>query len=342
MTINTPSLGRRSLIQGTAAASALATFGQPVFAQAAEFTLKWANNIPITHPSNIRAREAVDAIKRETNGKVDIQIFPNNQLGGDTDMLSQVRSGAIDIFPLSGLILQTLVPLAGINGLAFAFKDYQTVWAAMDGELGAFIRAAIAKVNLHSFDRILDNGFRNITTSTKPINSAADLQGFKIRVPVSPLWTSMFKAFGAAPTGINFSEVYSALQTKVVEGQENPLAIIDIAKLYEVQKYVSMTGHMWDGQWILANGKRWASLPADVQAVITKHITAAVLAQRDDIRRLNNGLEAQLKAKGMIFNTPDVKSFRDALSKAGFYKEWRAKFGDEAMAKLEKYSGKLA
>jgi tripartite ATP-independent transporter DctP family solute receptor len=256
-------------------------------------------------------------------------------------MLSQVRSGAIDFFPLSGLILQTLVPLAGINGLAFAFKDYQTVWAAMDGELGAFIRAAIAKANLHSFDRILDNGFRNITSSTKPINTAADLQGFKIRVPVSPLWTSMFKAFGASPTGINFSEVYSALQTKVVEGQENPLAIIDIAKLYEVQKYCSMTGHMWDGQWILANGKRWAGLPADVQALITRHVTEAVMKQRDDIRRLNNSLEAQLKAKGLIFNYPDVKSFRDTLSKAGFYKEWRAKFGDEAMAKLEKYSGKL-
>ncbi len=333
---------RRSLITGTAAAGALASIGQPVFAQSAEFTLKWANNIPATHPSTIRVREAAEAIKKDSNGKVDIQVFPNNQLGGDTDMLSQVRSGAIDIFPLSGLILQTLVPLAGINGLAFAFKDYETVWKAMDGELGAFIRAAIAKVNLHSFDRILDNGFRNITTSTKPINTAADLQGFKIRVPVSPLWTSMFKAFGSAPTGINFSEVYSALQTKVVEGQENPLAIIDIAKLFEVQKYVSMTGHMWDGQWVLANGKRWAGLPADIQALITKHVTDAVMKQRDDIRRLNNGLEAQLKAKGMAFNYPDVKSFRDALSKAGFYKEWRAKFGDEAMAKLEKYSGKLA
>jgi tripartite ATP-independent transporter DctP family solute receptor len=334
--------GRRTFVQGAAAAGALASIGRPVFAQTAEFSLKWANNIPVTHPSNIRVREAAEAIKRDSNGRVDIQIFPNNQLGGDTDMLSQVRSGAIDFFPLSGLILQTLVPLAGINGLAFAFKDYPTVWAAMDGELGAFIRAAIAKANLHSFDRILDNGFRNITSSTKPINTAADLQGFKIRVPVSPLWTSMFKAFGASPTGINFSEVYSALQTKVVEGQENPLAIIDIAKLYEVQKYCSMTGHMWDGQWILANGKRWASLPADVQSLITKHVTEAVLKQRDDIRRLNNSLEAQLKAKGLIFNYPDVKSFRDALSKAGFYKEWRAKFGDEAMAKLEKYSGKLA
>ena len=198
---------RRRFVQASASAGALASIGTPLFAQSSTLTFKWANNIPVTHPSNIRVREAADAIKRDSNGRVDIQIFPNNQLGGDTAMLSQVRSGAIDFFPLSGLILQSLVPLAGISGLAFAFKDYQTVWAAMDGELGAFIREAIGKVNLHPFDRILDNGFRNITTSSKPINSAADLQGFKIRVPVSPLWTSMFKAFGAAPTGLNFSEI---------------------------------------------------------------------------------------------------------------------------------------
>jgi tripartite ATP-independent transporter DctP family solute receptor len=252
-----------------------------------------------------------------------------------------VRSGAIDIFPLSGLILQTLVPLAGINGLAFAFKDYTAVWAAMDGELGAFVRAAINKVNLHVFEKPLDNGYRQITSSTRPINSAADLKGFKIRVPVSPLWTSMFKALEASPISINFSEVYSALQTKVAEGQENAVALIDIAKLYEVQKYCSMTRHMWDGQWILANGKRWAALPPDVQALITKHVEAAVMSQRDDIRRLENNTEVLLKSKGMIFNYPDPKSFRDALSKAGFYKEWRGKFGEEAMAKLEKYSGKL-
>ena len=334
-------LARRQFVQGLAAGGALAAVNPSAFAQTAPISLKWANNIPVTHPSNVRIREAVEAIRKDTNGKVDIQVFPNNQLGGDTDMLSQVRSGAIDIFPLSGLILQTLVPVAGINGLAFAFKDYQTVWSAMDGELGAHVRAAIGKVNLHVFDRCLDNGYRNITSSTRPINTAADLKGFKIRVPVSPLWTSMFKALDASPASINFSEVYSALQTKVVEGQENPLAVIDLAKLYEVQKYCSMTGHMWDGQWVLANGKRWAALAPDIQAVITRHVTDAVLKQRDDIRRLNNGLEAQLKAKGLSFNYPDNKSFRDALSKAGFYREWRGKFGDEAMAKLEKYSGKL-
>jgi len=335
-------IARRHFVQGIAAGGALAATSRPLFAQTAPITLKWANNIPVTHPSTVRAREAAEAIRKDSGGKVDIQVFPNNQLGGDTDMLSQVRSGAIDIFPLSGLILQTLVPLAGINGLAFAFKDYTAVWAAMDGELGAFVRAAIAKVNLHVFEKPLDNGYRQITSSTHPINTAADLKGFKIRVPVSPLWTSMFKALEASPISINFSEVYSALQTKVAEGQENAVALIDIAKLYEVQKYCSMTRHMWDGQWILANGKRWAALPPDVQALITKHVEAAVMSQRDDIRRLENNTEVLLKSKGMVFNYPDPKSFRDALSKAGFYKEWRGKFGEEAMAKLEKYSGKLA
>jgi len=335
-------IARRHFVRGIAAGGALAAASRPLFAQTAPITLKWANNIPVTHPSTVRAREAAEAIRKDSGGKVDIQVFPNNQLGGDTDMLSQVRSGAIDIFPLSGLILQTLVPLAGINGLAFAFKDYTAVWAAMDGELGAFVRAAIAKVNLHVFEKPLDNGYRQITSSTHPINTAADLKGFKIRVPVSPLWTSMFKALEASPISINFSEVYSALQTKVAEGQENAVALIDIAKLYEVQKYCSMTRHMWDGQWILANGKRWAALPPDVQALITKHVEAAVMSQRDDIRRLENNTEVLLKSKGMVFNYPDPKSFRDALSKAGFYKEWRGKFGEEAMAKLEKYSGKLA
>jgi tripartite ATP-independent transporter DctP family solute receptor len=324
---------------GTAGLSALPV--RRARAQAAEFQLKWATNSPITFPTNVRALEAIELIRADTKGRVDIKLFPNNQLGGDTDMLSQTRSGAIDIFVLSGLILQSLVPLAGINGLAFAFKDYEHVWAAMDGELGAEVRAAIEKAGLHPLDRMFDNGYRNITSSTKPINSAADLKGFKIRVPVSPLWTSMFKAFGASPASINFSEVYSALQTKVVEGQENPLALIQIAKLYEVQKYLSLTGHMWDGFWTLFNGKRWAGMPKDIQDILTKRINDAAVKQRDDLRRLSNSVEIDLKNKGMIINTPDGASFRNALNKAGFYAEWKGKFGPTAWAKLEKYSGKL-
>ncbi|WP_435336195.1 TRAP transporter substrate-binding protein, partial [Klebsiella pneumoniae] len=112
-----------------------------------------------------------------------------------------------------------------------------------------------------AMERIWDNGFRQITSSTRPIAGPADLQGFKIRVPVSPLWTSMFKALDSAPASINFAEVYSSLQTKIVDGQENPLAIISTAKLYEVQKYCSLTNHMWDGFWFLANRRAWERLP---------------------------------------------------------------------------------
>ncbi|MBV8167566.1 MAG: TRAP transporter substrate-binding protein, partial [Alphaproteobacteria bacterium] len=219
-----PTLTRRRLL---GAAGATALVGTTVRrARAAEFTLKYAHNSQTTHPLHIRTSEAAERIKQETGGKVEIQIFPNNQLGGDTDMLSQVRSGGIEFFTLSGLILATLVPVASINGIGFAFKSYDQVWPAMDGELGAHVRAAIAKAGLVAMPKIWDNGYRQITSSTKPIVTADALRAFKIRVPVSPLWTSMFKAFGASPASINFNEVYSALQTKVVEGQENPLTLI--------------------------------------------------------------------------------------------------------------------
>jgi tripartite ATP-independent transporter DctP family solute receptor len=290
---------------------------------------------------NIRAKEMSDAIKAETQGRVDLQIFPSSQLGTDTDMLSQVRSGGIEFFTLSGLILSTLVPSASISGIGFAFKDYDTVWKAMDGDLGGFIRKEIAKANLVAMDKIWDNGFRHITSSTKPIQSADDLKGFKIRVPVSPLWTSMFKAFDSAPASINFSEVYSALQTKIVDGQENPLAIIATAKLNEVQKYCSLTNHMWDGFWFLANRRAWERLPENIRTIMAKHINAAGTKERADVAALNATLQKELTDKGMVFNQANSESFRDRLRKAGFYSEWKGKYGDEAWALLESYSGKL-
>src|SRR5207344_754667 len=193
---------RRKLIQGTAIAAATAAPMKLAFGQSAEFTYKFANNVPAAHPLNVRAKAAADAIRKETNGRLDIQIFPSNQLGSDTDTLSQVRSGGVEFFTLSGLILSTLVPAASLNGVGFAFPDYDSVWRAMDGDVGAYVRAQLAKVNLVAMDKIWDNGFRQITTSNKPINGPEDLKGLKIRVPDSPMWTSLFKAFDAAPTSI--------------------------------------------------------------------------------------------------------------------------------------------
>jgi len=333
---------RRRFIKYGALAAVAPAIIVPGRARAAEFSYKFAQNLPPTHPLYLRAVEASEKIKADTKGRVEIQVFPSSQLGSDTDSLSQVRAGGIELFTLSGLILSILVAPASISGIGFAFPDYDKVWAAMDGDLGAYIREQIKKAGLMVLDRIWDNGFRQITSSTKPINSPDDLKGFKIRVPPSPLWTSMFKAFGAAPASINFNEVYSALQTKVVEGQENPLAIVSTAKLYEVQKYCSLTNHMWDGYWVIVNMRAWERLPAELQAIVARHLNDAALAERADVAKLNATLRADLEQKGLVFNAPANEPFREALRKAGFYVEWKQKYGPDAWALLEKYSGNLA
>ncbi len=333
-------LTRRSIMLGATASALSAPFIRPASAQTAEFSYKFANNQPLTHPSNVRSAAAAAAILEESGGRVDIQIFPSNQLGADTDVLGQLRSGGVEFFLLSPVILSTLVPNASINGIGFAFPDYDAVWKAMDGELGAYARGQIEAGGLVVMDKIWDNGFRQTTTSTKPIVTPADLEGFKIRVPVSPLWTSMFTAFGSSPTSINFAEVYSALQTGVVDGQENPLSIMKTAKLSEVQKYCSLTNHMWDGFWLLGNRRAWGALPEDLQQIVAKHFNAAAENQRADVQALNDSLRSELESEGFIFNEVDPAPFEAKLRDAGFYAEWKNTYGDEAWAILESAIGR--
>lgn len=336
---------RRRFLKTATVVSAAAAGGLGLYstaAHAAEFTFKFANNLPVTHPMNVRAREMAIRIASESKGRIDMQIYPNSQLGTDTDMLSQIRSGAIDYFMLSPLILGTLVSAAQISGIGFAFKDYTQVWAAMDGDLGVHVRKQIAGTGtLFAFEKIWDNGYRQITNSTRPIAKPEDLKGMKLRVPPSPLWTSMFRAFDSSPASINFAEVYSALQTKIVEGQENPLAIISTAKLYEVQKYCSVTNHMWDGFWCLGNKKSFDRLPKDLQDIVARSINEAGVKQRADVKVLNDSLVGDMKSKGLAFNDTDNEAFRTKLRSAGFYAEWHKKFGEEPWALLEKYTGKL-
>jgi tripartite ATP-independent transporter DctP family solute receptor len=211
----------------------------------------------------------------------------------------------------------------------------------MDGELGAYIRAQIAKTPILTVSKIWDNGFRHITSSSREIRKPEDLKGFKIRVPPAPILTSLFKALDAGPAPINFNEVYSSLQTKVVDGQENPLPIIATTRLYEVQKSCSLTGHVWDGYWILGNKRAFERLPQDVREVVTREFDRSATDQRADIARLSESLRQELTTKGLQFIDVDRAPFREALGKTSFYKEWKGKFGDEAWAHLEKISGKL-
>lgn len=336
-------ISRRNFLKTTVAASAaLPIFGilsRP--ANAAEFNYKLATGQDPTHPVNIRAQEALNRIREATNGRLDIKLFPQNVLGSDTDLLAQVRSGGVDFFNQSSSVLATLAPAAGIVNTGFAFSDYDTVWKAMDGDLGNYVRAQIGKTGLISVCKVWDNGFRHVSSSTRQIKTPEDLKGFKIRVPQAPTLTSLFKALEAGAAPINFNELYSALQTKVVEGQENPLPIIATAKLYEVQKYISMTSHVWDGYWILGNRRSWERLPADIRTIVEREFNRSAMDERADIAKLSVSLRDDMKAKGITFIDPDRAAFRAALKKTSFYADWKAKYGNEAWALLEKYVGKL-
>lgn len=330
---------RRGAIAAATALPLVGILTRPGFAT--EFTYKLATGQDPTHPINTRAQQAIDRIRDASKGRLDIKLFPANQLGSDTDLLSQVRNGGVEFFNLSTSILATLVPAAGIPNTGFAFEDYDAVWKAMDGGLGDYIRAQIAKSGILAVSKAQDNGFRQITSSTHPIEKPEDLSGFKIRVPPAPILTSLFSALGAGPTPINFSELYSALQTKVVEGQENPLAIIATTRLYEVQKYCSMTSHVWDGYWILGNRRAWQSLPEDLRGIVSQEFDKSVMDEREDVAKLSQTLRQDLSAKGLQFNDVNRGNFRDALRKTSFYKDWRAKFGEEAWKLLENASGPL-
>ena len=339
----TQALTRRRLGLIGATATAL-TAGLPLrHAGAAEFTFKVGTNVPASHPLNTHLLVAAQRVREATDGRLDLQLFPNNQLGGDTDMFSQLRSGALECFLNSGVnTLSTLIPSASISGVGFAFKDYTAVWNALDGRLGAHLRGQIERGGLVVLDRIWDNGFRLMTNSVRPINHPDDLRGLKMRVPVSQMWLSLFRALGAAPTGLNFSEVYSALQTRVVDGQENPPAIIAAAKLFEVQRFASVTNHMWDGWWFLANRRAWSRLPTATQEIVARVVNATCMEQREDVARQNLALRSELTGAGMVFNDVDQNPFRERLTQVGFYREWRERFGEQPWGMLEEAVGRLA
>jgi TRAP-type transport system periplasmic protein len=331
--------GVRNWLKGTALAT---DFGVPL-RKAAEFVFKWGTNVPRAHPLNVHGQRAVEAIREETNGRFDLQLFPNNELGGDTSMFSQLRSGELECFTLSGVnVLSGVVPGAAIHGVGFAFPNYDAVWKALDGKLGLYLRTQIEKCGLVVMEKIWDNGFRQITTSTKPITRPADLQALKLRVPISALWVSLFQSLGAAPGGIDFSEVYPALEAKIFDGQENPLAIISTARLYEVQTYCSLTNHMWDGWWFLVNRRAWERLPPFIQETVSRNLNAAAVEQRRDVANLNSKLKDDLVAKGLVFNEIAPAPFQEKLRQSGFYVQWRSKFSEEAWSLLEQVTGRLA
>lgn len=320
-----------------------ATIFAPFVARAARPTIiRFGIDLPTDHPMTKHVFAAADDIKRESRGELDLKVFPNSQIGNDTHMFSSVRSGAIQMMGIGSNLVANMTPSAGISDLGFAFKDATTAYAAMDGTVGDIVRSNIAARGLEPMSIVWSDSFFEICTSTKPIETPEDLKNLKIRVPESEMSVSLFKALGAAPVTLNLSEVYTALQTHVMDGAELPLATIETGAYYQVQKYCSLTNHFWLGYWMLMNGPFWKRLPTDHQKVIATAFNAQGLKERIAIADFSKSLQAQLTSQGMKFNTTDPTLFQAVLKKNGFYGEWKKKFGPKLWSALETYTGPLA
>jgi tripartite ATP-independent transporter DctP family solute receptor len=311
--------------------------------RAAEFDLRQFHNQPAGSPLDKWLTQMWDAVKAETNGRVQVQTFPdNNKLaGGDPAALNMVASGELDFFTLNGGSIGNLVPAANVQGVLFAFRTPDQVFDSLDGDLGDYLREEMKAKGLYAIPKgCFDNGMHQITCATRPIKTVEDLQALKIRTPDAPIYIEAWKAMGAAPVVANFNKLYETLKTGTAEAQTNPLAVAEFLKLYEVQKYVSMTNHGWSGFNLLANWKLWQRFPSDVQAVIARNTVKFVSQQRAELSTLNAEFRTKLATQGMSFNEADTSSFRPRLS--AYYARWKETVGERAWSLLEGHVGKLA
>lgn len=315
----------------------------PGRARAARWTGRQFHNQPADSHQHRFLVDLWNAVRMETNGDVEITVYPqnNNLPGSDPAALDLLREGGLEFFTLMGGIMGRVVPAAEIQGVPFAFSSYGQVHKLNDGKLGEHIGRECAAKGIHRFQYgLLENGFRQINMLDKPIRTADDLAGVRMRVPDAQIIRETFEALGAVPVTVNIADLYEALRTRRVDGQENPLVVTEVNRLYEVTRYLSITNHMWSGFNLIANMKFWRGLPAGVQAIVNRNVRKYVAQQRTYTNDLNNKLTETLSQRGMIVNAADSASFRRKLG-ARFYQRWRDQFGLAAWGLLEDEVGKL-
>ncbi|MGD9614466.1 MAG: DctP family TRAP transporter solute-binding subunit [Alphaproteobacteria bacterium] len=304
----------------------------------ARFHYRLGLNQPEQSATARQLAEMAAAIERDTGGALRLDVHPESRLGPDPKMFADLRSGALDFY-LSGALLGGVAPTSALPMLPFAFSDSKAVFAALDGALGDRIRGELAAAGLHAFRRSLQNGFHHMTNDIRPIETASDFAGLKIRTPGGEIAADFFRALGAEAGMVPFSGMYDALRAKTFDGQSDPLGVVLSLRLYEVQRYLSLTAHWWTGFTLLANAVAWNALPADIQTVVERHADAAALRQREDIEAVNAAGAEALAEHGMVVNTADADGIRARLG--DFYARWRVRFDPAAWRLLEDAAGGL-
>ncbi len=291
-----------------------------------QITMKFGHGADPENPRHLGAVKFGELVKAKSNGRMIVEVYHSASLGSDEQMVEQLRSGVSQFAAPGSGTVAPLEPKLSVLDMPFRFKDFEQAWKILDGPLGQELAANLPQKDL----RVLgywENGFRNMTNSKRPINSPDDLKGLKMRVPNWEVSVAAFKAMGAQVTPLAWPEVYMALQQGVVDGQENPYANTAGAKLYEVQKYLSVTRHQYSPLTILVSEKFWKTLSAEDQKILQDAVKEAGAYQRNLVKDSEDKLLADLKSKGMQVNTPsDLKPFQDRV--ASVYEDYKPKMGD--------------
>lgn len=330
-------LTRRSFVGVTV--GSLTVFSRSL--RAADFTFVQYHNQTPASSLHQRIVQMWDAVRMETHGRVDVQVFAQNNgiQGSDPAALKALVAGDIQFFTLMGGVLGTIVPAAEVQQVPYAFRSAAHAHRAMDGPLGTYLADEMAAKGIHGFQAgAFDNGMREITAH-KRIATPDDLAGVRMRVPAGQLVADTFKAFGCEPVIINSDSIYAALEDGRADAQENPLTLVDQFKLYEVVEHVAMTDHMWSGFNLLANLAAWRQLPDDIKAIIGRNVARHVRLQRQDQIQANARLRTELASRGLEFSTPDPAPFKKRL--AGVYATWKGRLGTKCWSLLEQSTGRL-
>jgi tripartite ATP-independent transporter DctP family solute receptor len=328
-------LTRRSFMGAALAAGFGGTSARPFSQRRADFTFIQYHNQPETSQLHYALVAMWELINAETGGRVETQVFPrnNNIEGSDPAALRALMAGEIQFFTVMGGILGTAVPAADVQQLPFVFRSAAHAHKAMDGPLGAYLREEMAAKGIVGFrGGAFDNGMRQIAGKPRAIRRPDDLAGIRMRVPAGQLVADTFKALGAEPVTINSDGIYAALQSGRVDAQENPLLLLELFKLYEVVKYVSLTNHMWSGFNLVAHEPTWMRLPGDIKAAIERTVPAYVLRQRRSQEEENRLARRRLAMHGLAFNDVDSGPFRARLS--GLYASWKERLGSRCWSLL--------
>lgn len=312
--------------------AALGVMAWPEDIRAAEFDLVEAHTTTEDHPYTLGMVRYAQLVRERTGGRVAIQIHHSRQLGDERQVVEGLQLGTIHLTVTSTGPLGGFIPEMNVLDLPFLFRDASHAYKVLDGEIGRGLLDKFDAIGIKGL-AFWENGFRHLTTSKKAVERPGDLKGLKIRVMENRVHQAAFRQLGADATPMAWGEVFTSLQQGLLDGEENPIPIISTFKLYEVQKYLSLTGHVYSPAPLLMSKKSWDRLPSDLQKIVLETAVEVARVQRGMNRAQEQKQLGELKAKGMtVIENPDRAAFRAAMKPV--FEQFQGQFGKDLVQRI--------